>query len=86
LQVAHGWLGEIAKRLDPDEAVETERRLSGAEVRERVEAYLEQIAMQLANGEVPEWLHQPVEHLRTVLLRLERVMNLEQVKVPLAAT
>jgi hypothetical protein len=70
LQVAHGWLVEIAKRLDPDEAVETERRLSGAEVRERVEAYLEQIAMQLANGEVPKWLHQPVEHLRTVLLRL----------------
>jgi len=70
LAVAHTWLVEIAKRLDPDGAVETERRLSGAEVREKVEAYLEQIATKLANGDVPEWLHQPVEHLGTVLLRL----------------
>ena len=70
LAVAHTWLVEIARRLDPEAALETERRLSGAEVREKVETYLEQIATALANGEVPEWLYQPVEHLRTVLLRL----------------
>lgn len=70
LQVAHTWLLQIAKRLDWEVALETEGHLSGAEVRERVEAYLEHIGMKLADGEVPEWLHQPVEHLRKVLLRL----------------
>lgn len=70
LAVAHSWLVEIARRLDPDAADRTERRLSGAEVRVKVETYLDQVAAKLAGGEVPEWLHQPVEHLRTVLLRL----------------
>jgi hypothetical protein len=70
LQIAHGWLVEIARRLDPEAASETERGLSGAEVREQVEAYLEQLANKLESGEVPEWLHRPVEHLRGVLLRL----------------
>ena len=70
MQVAHTWLVEIANRLDPEAAAQTERRLSGAEVRQKVEAYLEQIATKLANGEVSEWLHRPVEHLRVVLLRL----------------
>ncbi len=70
MAVAHDWLVEIAKRLDPDAAAEAERHLSGAEVREKVEAYLEQIATALADGDVPEWLRQPVEHLRNVLLRL----------------
>jgi hypothetical protein len=68
--VAHSWLVEIARRLDPDGAGQTEQRLSGSEVREKVEAYLEQIAARLASDGVPEWLHQPVEHLRAVLLRL----------------
>lgn len=68
--MAHAWLVEIARRLDPEAALETEQRLSGAEVREKVESYLEQIERKIANGDVPEWLHPPVEHLRIVLLRL----------------
>ncbi len=68
--MAHAWLVEIAQRLDPEAALETERRSSGPEIREKVESCLEQIATKLANGEVSEWLHQPIEHLRVVLLRL----------------
>lgn len=70
LAVAHTWLLEIAKRFDPEAAAQTEQGLSGAEVRAKVEAYLDQIATKLIEGEVPEWLRAPVEHLRTVLLRL----------------
>lgn len=67
LRQAHGWLVEVARRLEPSEA---EPPLSGAQVRQRVEAYLEHLATGLAHGTVPDWLHQPVEHLVTVLRRL----------------
>lgn len=70
MRVANTWLKEIVQRLEPEAAEKTERRLRGTEVREKVEAYLDEIAAVVAKGGVPEWLHQPVEHLRAVLLRL----------------
>jgi len=67
---AHEWLLEIARRLEPGVVAEGERALTGAEVRARVEGHLQEIAAAVAKGSIAEWLQQPVEHLRTVLLRL----------------
>lgn len=67
---AHKWLLEIARRLEPSVVTESGQPPTGAEVRARVERYLDEIAAAVAKGSVAEWLQQPVEHLRTVLLRL----------------
>jgi len=39
-------------------------------VRQRVETYLDDCAAAVDQGAVPDWLRQPVAHLRTVLRRL----------------
>lgn len=70
LRQAHNWLLEIARRLEPSVVVESGRPPTGAEVRARVETYLDDIAAAVAKGSISAWLQQPVEHLRTVLLRL----------------
>lgn len=71
LKRAHGWLHEIAQRLEPTPITETGQPPSGAEVRQRVEAYLEEeVGAAIAEGSVPERLRGAVEHLRTVLVRL----------------
>jgi hypothetical protein len=70
LERAHGWLLGIARLLEPTPVSETGRPPTGAEVRQRVEAYLAQVGAVAANGGVSEWLRGPVEHMRAVLLRL----------------
>jgi hypothetical protein len=47
-----------------------EHALSGAEVRQRVEAYLEELSGAVADGRIPDWLQQPVAHIDIVLRRL----------------
>jgi hypothetical protein len=66
---AHGWLCEIAQRLEPP-ALDAAEPPTGAEVRQRVESYLDEVARAAADGHVPAWLAPPVEHLVTVLRRL----------------
>ena len=70
LRQAHGFLCEIARRLEPSAASEPGPPPSGGQVRARVEAYLNAVAAALADGSVPAWLQQPVEHLVIVLRRL----------------
>jgi hypothetical protein len=67
---AHAWLCEIARRLEPLPDPVTGEPPTGQQVREQVEAYLAEIAAALDDVTLPDWLRPPVEHLRTVLLRL----------------
>lgn len=67
---AHAWLREIARRLEPLPDPRTGEPLTGHVVREQVEDYLAEIGMALDDPALPDWLRPPVEHLRTVLLRL----------------
>lgn len=70
LRQAHDWLLEIARQLEPTTAPEGEPPASGAAVRQRVEALLDDLAVKVTSGGIAAWLHQPVEHLITVLRRL----------------
>lgn len=70
LQRAYGWLCEIGRRLDPAVLAEDGEPPTGAQVRERVEGYLQEIAVATVDASFPEWLREPVGHMRTVLLRL----------------
>jgi hypothetical protein len=70
LQQAHTWLCEIARRLEPTPDPTTGERPTGAQVRQRVETYLDECAAAVEHGAVPNWLHQPVAHLGTVVRRL----------------
>lgn len=64
LQAAHDQLVGIAHLLEPAEPV------GGAEVRQRVEARLEEVERAVDEGRVPGWLRYPLGHLVTVLRRL----------------
>lgn len=70
LRLVHGWLLELARLLEPTVLPEGEPPVTGAQVRQRVEARLEEMMAHVANGVVPAWLRQPVAHLVTVLQRL----------------
>ncbi len=70
LQRAHTWLCEIARRLEPTPEPQTGEPPTGAQVRQRVEASLAEGAAAIARGAVPDWLHQAVTHVQTVLRRL----------------
>jgi hypothetical protein len=70
LRQAHAWLCEIAHRLEPPAADAPEPPRTGAQVRQRVESYLDEVATALTEGRVPAGLEPPVEHLVTVLRRL----------------
>lgn len=70
LRQAHTWLCEIARQLEPTPEPETGEPPTGAQVRQRVEASLAECVAAVARGVVPDWLHQPVRHLETVLRRL----------------
>lgn len=70
MREAHGWLCEIAHRLEPPAPDAPEPPPTGAQVRQRVESYLDEVATAAADGRVPAWLERPVEHLVTVLRRL----------------
>jgi hypothetical protein len=69
LRQAHGWLCEIARRLEPS-APEAASSPTGPQVRQRVESYLDELATALREGRVPAGLAGPVDHLITVLRRL----------------
>ncbi len=70
LQRAHAWLLDIARRLEPEEASGGAEPPTGAQIRQRVEAALDEMATRLAAGDLPEWLRPPLEHVITVLRRL----------------
>ena len=70
LRLAHGWLVEIARYLEPPALDTAEPPPTGAQIRARVEAYLDQLAATCAAGDVAPWLRPKVEHLVTVLRRL----------------
>lgn len=70
LREAHGWLIEIARRLEPDPPAAPDPPATGAQVRARVEAYLTELANAVAGGRIPAWLRQPLEHVVVVLRRL----------------
>ena len=70
LQRAHGWLLEIAQRLEPTPQSDADPPPSGAAVRARVEAYLAELADAIVGERVPAWLQQSIEHLVVVLRRL----------------
>ena len=70
LRRAHAWLLDIARRLEPEEAPGSAEPVTGAEVRQRVEAALDEMAARLTAGDLPEWLRLPLEHVIIVLRRL----------------
>lgn len=70
LRQAHGWLLELAERLEPKPSSPADPSPSGAEVRARVEAYLTELAGAVADGRVPAWLRPSIDHLVIVLRRL----------------
>jgi hypothetical protein len=70
LRQAHGYLIETARRLEPPTLDATDSPTTGAQIRARVEAYLDQVAAACAAGDVATWLRPNVEHLVTVLRRL----------------
>jgi len=70
LRQAHGWLLEIAHRLEPPPLDAAEPARTGAQIRAHVEAYLDHLAAACAADAVPAWLRPKVEHLVTVLRRL----------------
>lgn len=67
---AHGWLLEIARRWEPGSSPETGLPLTGGQVRERMEACLDEMTSACAAGEVPAWLRPQVEHVGIILRRL----------------
>ncbi len=70
LRQAHGHLLELARRLEPSAPDADEPPVTGGQIRARVEAYLDHLAMACATGDVAAWLRPKVEHLVTVLRRL----------------
>jgi hypothetical protein len=70
LRQAHAGLLEIARRLEPPPPDAPEPPPTGAQVRARVEAGLDDLATACASGTVAAWLRPKVEHLVTVLRRL----------------
>lgn len=70
LQHAHARLCAIAQLLEPTAEPETGQPPTGAQVRQRVEAALDEVATAQTEGRIPLWLQQPLEHLVIVLRRL----------------
>ncbi len=70
MRLAHTWLLEIARRLEPPPPEAPEPAPSGAEVRAWVEAGLAELTAACATGAVAAWLRPKLEHLVTVLRRL----------------
>jgi hypothetical protein len=67
LRQAHAWLGEIARRLEPAPASGTRELRRGAQVREQVESFLDEIA-EIVNQEVfPAWLRPSVDQFPATL-------------------
>ena len=58
------------RRLEPEGAPGSAEPVTGAQIHQRVEAALAEMAARLAAGDLPEWLRPPLEHAITVLRRL----------------
>jgi hypothetical protein len=65
LRQAYAYLLQIAHLLEPTTSGER-----GVEVRQRVEAHLEEVERAADAGDVPPWVQDPLRHLVTVLRRL----------------
>ena len=70
LRQVHGWLVDLARHLEPDAPAPPAPPPSGATVRARVEAFLDELTGRCAAGEVAAWLRPKVEYVGTVLRRL----------------
>jgi hypothetical protein len=70
LRRAHTWLAELARHLEPPPVAEDAPAVSGAIIRQRVEACLDGLTVAVAEGRLAPWLHPAVAHLGTVLRRL----------------
>ena len=70
MRQAHTWLAELARRLEPPPVAEDAPAVSGALIRQRVEACLDDLTAAVAEGRIAPWLHPAVAHLGTVLRRL----------------
>lgn len=69
LRIAHAWLRELARELEPVDPVTGVPR-DGATVRRAVEARLDTFAAQYPNEQVPIWLRPKAEYVGVVLRRL----------------
>ena len=67
---AHAALVEIGRRLDPPTPLPDGQPLTGTTVRAHVEAYLEELAAAVTEGQIADWLRGAVAHLVIVLRRL----------------
>ena len=70
MRVVFGWLEEIARRLEPSPEPSPQREATGAQVRARVEGYLDEIAVAARAETFPAWLHPSVDQLRAVFRHL----------------
>jgi hypothetical protein len=66
--VAHGWLLELARRLEP--AAEVGPPRPGAAIRQEVEARLDDLPLRYADHQVPAWLTDKAAHVGLILRRL----------------
>jgi hypothetical protein len=71
LRVVHGWLREIARRLEPLSDSDAGHAPTGTQVRERVTSYLDEMAGAAGDDAFPTWLRPAVDQMRNVLGRLE---------------
>ena len=69
LRVAHGWLGALTARFEPD-AVDAPSRRDGAAVRQEVEALLDELPARFPNQQPPAWLAEKATHVGVILRRL----------------
>jgi hypothetical protein len=70
VRVAHRWLLAIAHTLEPADGAATGAPVTGARVRQQVEAQLVQIETVMASGHLASWLRPALTHLVTILRRL----------------
>ena len=70
MRVVFGWLEAIARGLEPGPEVPANQGRSGAEVRARVESYLDEIAVAARAAAFPAWLRPSADQLRAALLHL----------------
>jgi hypothetical protein len=69
LRAAHGWLLELAHRLEPD-AAEMASPRTGAAVRAGVDALLDALPARSPDGQVPAWLVPKAAYVGSMLRRL----------------
>lgn len=68
LRVAHGWLRELAHRLEPDAEAAVPR--TGAAVRQEVDTLLDALPARYPDQQVPAWLADQATYVGLILRRL----------------